>query len=335
MFARRDVKRSAGDVANLLESLTFFDLLAAERILSYRRVMNRDQQHQLKQHLPALAVATGLVGTLLVAWIGAERLQTLWLGNMLTVTVGILLQRKVVDREDSVGLLNTPFHLSHDTEVFDRYQLFSQQMLRISQRRNVVFRELALQTLDEMVATCTSIGKGLILFSETETWRIAYERLLREPTVFNYRSVALVRHPQYWQDAAGTGSMQLNFQLVEQQIVAIERIVIIADELWPKAQDLPVEELRQWIHEQSAHGIWIRLARISDLRQEPELLRDMGIYGQIAVGTQELAADNLRTHRFLLNFDLHALREAERQWEKLGVYSIAYKELLEQFRLHE
>ena len=76
-------------------------------------------------------------------------------------------------------------------------------------------------------------------------------------------------------------------------------------------------------------------SRISDLRHEPELLRDMGIYGQIAVGTQELAADNLHTHRFLLNFDLHAIREAERQWEKLGVYSIAYKDLLEQFRLHE
>ena len=61
----------------------------------------------------------------------------------------------------------------------------------------------------------------------------------------------------------------------------------------------------------------------------------MGIYGQLAVGTQELADDNLRTHRFLLNFDLHAVREAERHWEKLGVYSIAYKELLEQFRLKE
>ena len=117
--------------------------------------------------------------------------------------------------------------------------------------------------------------------------------------------------------------------------MTIERIVVIADELWPKNQDLPVEELRQWIHEQSAHGIWVRLARVSDLRNEPELLRDMGIYGQLAVGTQELADDNLRTHRFLLNFDLHAVRESERHWEKLGVYSTAYKELLEQFRLKE
>ena len=310
-------------------------MLAAKPILSYRQAMLRAHQHQLKNLVPPIAVATGIVGTVVVAWIGAERLQTLWLGNMLTFVVGLLLHRKVADNESALGLLDTPFHLSQDTEVFDRYQRMSRQMLRISQRRNVAFRELALQSLNEMVTNCTSLGQGLIVFSETETWRIAYERLLREPTVFHYRSVALVRHPQYWQDAAGTGSMQLNFLLVEQKIVTIERIVIIADELWPKEQDLPVEELRQWIHEQSALGIWVRLARISDLRSEPELLRDMGIYGQLAVGAQELATDNLRTHRFLLNFDLNAVREAERHWEKLGVYSIAYKELLEQFRLKE
>ena len=95
--------------------------------------------------------------------------------------------------------------------------------------------------------------------------------------MFIYRSVSIVRHPRYWQDAAGTGSMQLNFQLIDQQIVNIERIVVIADDLWPKNQDLPVEELRQWIHEQSVHGIWTRLARLSDLRNEPELIRGSAI----------------------------------------------------------
>ncbi len=69
------------------------------------------------------------------------------------------------------------------------------------------------------------------------------------------------------------GSMQLNFQLIDQQIVNIERIVVIADVLWPRNQDLSVEEMRQWIHEQLVHGIWIRLARLSDLRNEPDLIR--------------------------------------------------------------
>ena len=245
----------------------------------------------------------------------------------------IVLHRKGAADSNSLGLLETPFYLSHDTEIFERYKKISQQMLRISQRSSTVFRDLALQRLDKMAADCTAMGQGQIVFTETETWRIAYEQLLRDPVVFFYHSVAIVRHPQYWQDAAGMGSMQLNFQLIDQQIVNIERIVVIADELWPRNQDLPVEELRQWIHEQSVHGIWIRLARLSDLRNEPDLIRDSGIYGQLAVGTQELAEDNLTTLRFTLNFDLNAIRDAEQQWEKLGVYATSYKELLDQFHL--
>lgn len=292
-----------------------------------------DKTHRIKRLVPVFAVTAGIGGTVAVACIGTAWLQTLWLGILLTGVVVILLHRKVVDDQNTLGLLETPFYLSHDTEVFDRYKRISQQMLRISQRTKAVFRDLALQRLDKMAADCTAMGQGVIVFTETETWRIAYEQLLRDPVVFFYHSVAIVRHPQYWQDAAGMGSMQLNFQLIDQQIVNIERIVVIADELWPKDQDLPVEELRQWIHEQLVHGIWIRLARLSDLRNEPDLIRDIGIYGQLAVGTQELAEDNLTTLRFTLNFDMNAIREAEQQWEKLGVYATAYKELLDQFRL--
>ncbi len=295
--------------------------------------MHSEQTLPFPRYAPVLALALGFVGTGGVAWSENESLRTAWLGALLTLVVALLLHRRRESDQNSLGLLDTPFSLSHDVEVFDRYQRISQQMLRISHRSSVVFRSLALQRLDEMAAGCAAMGRGVINFEQTETWRIAYEQLLREPTVFSYRSVALVRHPQYWQDAAGTGSMQFNFHLVEQQVLTIERIVLIADELWPKGQDLPVEELRQWIHEQSVHGIWMRLARLSDLRKEPELIRDLGIYGQLAVGTQELADDNLRTLRFSLNFELSAVREAERQWEKLGVYSVAYKELLNQFRL--
>ena len=295
--------------------------------------MLSDQNHRLKNLIQVLAAALGIGGTLVVAWIGTAWLPTLWLGILLTSVIVIVLHRKSSADVKSIGLLDTPFYLSHDTEVFDRYKRISQQMLRISQRSCAVFRDLALQRLEKMAADCTAMGQGLIVFTETETWRIAYEQLLRDPVVFFYHSVAIVRHPRYWQDAAGVGSMQLNFQLIDQQIVNIERIVVIADDLWPKNQDLPVEELRQWIHEQSVHGIWIRLARLSDLRNEPELIRDIGIYGQVAVGTQELADDKLTTLRFSLCFDLNAIRDAERQWEKLGVYATSYKELLDQFHL--
>ncbi len=232
-----------------------------------------DRKHRHASLVQGFAAVIGIGGTLAVAWIGAAWLTTLWLGILLTSVVVIVLHRKAAADSNSLGLLETPFYLSHDTEIFERYKKLSQQMLRVSQRSSAVFRDLALQRLDKRAADCAAMGQGQIVFSETETWRIAYEQLLRDPVVFFYHSVAIVRHPQYWQDAAGMGSMQLNFQLIDQQIVNIERIVVIADELWPRNQDLPVEELRQWIHEQSVHGIWIRLARLSDLRNEPDLIR--------------------------------------------------------------
>lgn len=275
----------------------------------------------------------GMIGTCVVAGVGLTGLTTFWLGMLLVSVLTILLRRTMMGRESSVDFLQTPFYLSHDSEVFDRFQRISQQMLCISQRSCAVYRDLALQRLQQMAAECTTMGQGRIVFTETETWRIAYEQLLRDPTVFFYHSVAIVRHPRYWQDAAGIGSMQLNFDLIDQQIVNIERIAIISDELWPRQDELPVEDVRQWVHEQSAHGIWIRLARLSDLRNEPDLIRDFGIYGQLAVGTQELAEDHLTTLRFTLNFDVKAISESRQHWEKLGVYAIPYKELLDQFHL--
>lgn len=275
----------------------------------------------------------GGVGSVLVALVGNAAVTTIWLGVLLSVVIALLVRRRRPDDDSSIGLLETPFYLSHDAEIFERYRQMSQQLLRISQRSSKVYRDLALQILDEMTRRCVEMGQGRIVFLETETWRLAYERLLRDPTVFTYRSVAVVRNSKYWQDAAGSGSMQFNFQMIDDQVITIERIVVVADHLWPKDQELPDDELRQWIHEQSVHGIWMKLVRISDLKNEPDLVRDMGIYGQLAVGTQQLADDNLRTQRFILNFDLNEVREAERLWEKLGVYSAGYKDLLDQFRL--
>lgn len=282
---------------------------------------------------PIVVMVVGGLGSVLVAIVGNVAVTTVWIGVLLSIVIALLVRRRRPDDDSSIGLLETPFYLSHDAEIFERYRQMSQQLLRISQRSSKVYRDLALQILDDMTRRCVEMGQGRIVFLETETWRLAYERLLRDPTVFTYRSVAVVRNPKYWQDAAGSGSMQFNFQMIDDQVITIERIVVIADHLWPKDQELPDDELRQWIHEQSVHGIWMKLVRISDLKNEPDLVRDMGIYGQLAVGTQQLADDNLRTQRFILNFDLNEVREAERLWEKLGVYSAAYKDLLDQFRL--
>ena len=277
----------------------------------------------------------GCLVSIFVAWLGHTWLSTVFLGTLLSFLAALVWQTGKRRGSVEPTLLETPFYLAHDAEVFDRYRKLAREMLRISARSDPIYRKCALSELDSSVSHIATIGEGKIVFEGTETWRLVYEKLLRDPSVTVYRSVALVRNPAYWQDGAGTQSMQLNFELISQSIVTVERTVILADELWPADADLPIESLRQWIHEQSVHGIWIRLVLESALRQEPDLVRDMGVYGFSAVGFQEFDSDHLRTSRFTLDFEFSAVREAEARWNRLNVYASSYKDLLDQFRLSE
>ncbi len=281
-----------------------------------------------------IITGAGCLLSLLVAWTEHAWLSTVFLGTLLSFLAALIWQTAVRRRPAEPTLLETPFYLAHDAEIFERYQKLAQEMLRISGRPNPIYRTCALEALDASLADVATIGDGRIVFEETEAWRLVYEQLLRDPSVTVYCSVALVRNPAYWQDGAGSQSMQLNIELISQSIVTVERTVILADELWPADADLPVESLRQWIHEQAVHGVWIRLVRESTLRQEPELVRDMGIYGFSAVGFQEFAADDLRTRRFTFDFDFTAVREAEARWNRLNVYASPYKDLLDQFHFN-
>ena len=105
-------------------------------------------------------------------------------------------------------------------------------------------------------------------------------------------------------------------------------------ELWPGPETLPVEQIRQWIHEQSSRGVDVRLVRESSLKSEPDLVADMGIYGNRAVGFQELD-DECHTVRFTLHFDMDQLTSAEGRWDRLKIYAMKYEEFLDQFTLYE
>ncbi|QDV83710.1 hypothetical protein [Planctomycetes bacterium TBK1r] len=281
------------------------------------------------------AFAVGSVAFLVVALLRVDWLLAALFGGMTSALIALVFQLFRTRNSVEPGLLETPLYLAHDAELFDRYRKIAQQLLRISGRVDPNFRKCALQSLDESIQQITNIGDGKLIFKDTEAWRIVYERLLRDPSVMNYRSVALVRDPAYWQDGAGMQSMQLNFELISKSILTIERTVIIADNHWPSDSDMPVESLRQWIHEQSVKGIYIRIVRESALESEAELVRDLGIYGMSAVGYQQMNHDNLRTAEFMLDFDFSAVRAAEGCWTKLNVYAVPYEELLDQFRLGE
>ena len=114
----------------------------------------------------------------------------------------------------------------------------------------------------------------------------------------------------------------------ESERINIERIAIIADELWPAADVWPNDVIWKWLREQHIRGIWLMFVRQSALRNEPELLADLGIYGSRAFGIQELD-DHCHTVRFTLTFDFEKVAEAEDRWNRLTVYAESFASYLD------
>ena len=252
-------------------------------------------------------------------------------GFLVSILLGLVIAnslRKPTGSQSSP--LETPFLLAHDAEVFERYQSAGDSLLSISRQRDSIFRSIALEHLDELVRQATNIADGTFVFEGTEAWRIVYERLLRSPGLHLYRSVAWIKNANYWQDEPGRKSMAVNFELHEAERLNVERIAIIADELWPTAEVWPVEPIRQWLHEQHARGVWIKFVRESALEKEPELVADIGIYGSRAFGIQELD-EQCRTVRFTLTFDATRVSDVEARWDKLAVYAESFATYLDRY----
>lgn len=255
-------------------------------------------------------------------------------GVLTSVTMGLLLQISPRSQASVVlpADLETLLLLASDEVLYDRYRRIAALLVKVSQRQDLVFRDIALDQLDKFIPQLTTLAAGSVVYHTTETWRIAYELLLRSPGAYRYRSVAWIKDANYWQDEPGRKSLQVNFELHEQERLNIERIAIIADDLWPASDPLPVEPVRGWLHSQHVRGMWLKLVRESALCMEPDLLADIGIYGSRALGVQELDEQG-RTARFVLTFDFAKVTEAEARWNRLCVYAKSYGEHLDRIPL--
>jgi hypothetical protein len=252
-------------------------------------------------------------------------------GLLVCVLLGLTVSRHHPMSDDSgLSLLETPFQLSRDADVSQRYQAVTESLLEVSRNADSIYREIALEHLDDLARRASAIAVGTFVFEGTETWRIVYERLLRSPGLHLLRSVAWVKNANYWQDKPGRKGMTINFELNDAEQLNIERIAIIADDLWPVDDVWPVESLRQWLHEQHARGIWLKFVRQSALGNEPDLIADIGIYGSRAVGTQELD-EHCRTIRFTLTFDFPQVSAAEERWKRLAVYAESWWGYLDRY----
>lgn len=224
--------------------------------------------------------------------------------------------------------LSVPLALASDRELFQQYQEISRGLTSVAKMNNPVLRRIALLKFASMSEQITGLASGRIVFALTESWRTVYEQLLMSPDIQHYRSVAWVRTPKYWQDEPGRQSMRANFETVRRGVL-VERIIVLRDELWPRSQQFPTEEILPWIEEQHNHGLWIALARESELAREPDLLGDIGIYGDRAVGIQELD-EHCRTLRFTLDLDPQTVQLADARWQRLLLYARSFRNILDQ-----
>lgn len=222
---------------------------------------------------------------------------------------------------------NGPHALLDAPALLTAYQTLADCIPRLGQHSDEVLREAALLRLDGIQEEMRALADGKVGFSATEGWRTVYERLLRCADIETYRSVAWVRTEDYWRDAPGRRSMQLNFERLREG-VAIERILILGDFFWPPAALLPSADVSRWIEEQHEGGVQVGLVRESEIEAEPDLLCDLGIYGNRATGWLELDSQ-CRTTRFTFDFSPEGLRTADQRWKRLSLYAVPFADLLE------
>lgn len=307
--------------------------------LSYFRCVNPELPDRSPQ--PILTsfrfLATSLIGTLamtLVSVFADLPAQIAVLGALLSILVGLFLgylereDQREIRQSELLERLQVPLALASDKELFGIFTSISSSLTTLSSQNDSVLREFAQLKLTSLAEQLASLAEGTIVFGSTEGWRTVYEALLKSSDILKYYSVAWVKTREYWQDAPGRQSMQKNFDAAYRGVL-IERTFILPDSLWPAGNRLPTDEILPWIEEQYNHGIWVTLVQESALRSEPDLLGDFGIYGERAVGVQELD-DRCRTQRFVLYFDQKNVKLAFDRWKRLALYAISLSSLLDQ-----
>lgn len=282
-------------------------------------------------------LGTALVGSLTMALVSSFAplpAQIAVLGSCISILAGLFVS--YVDQEEErerrraalLEKLRIPVALAPEHDLFDQYSGIADSLSELAKQHDPVLRRFSLLKLASVSEQVKSLARGIVIFSSTESWRTVYEQLLESLDLTSYRSVAWVKTRDYWQDPPGRQSMRLNFEMVRRGL-RIERLIVLRGDLWPVGSPFPDPSIRPWIEQQHDQGIAVSLVRESDIACESELLADFGIYGDRAVGVQELD-EQARTIRFILDFSPQSIRLAQDRWEKVAIYTTPYGELLDQ-----
>ena len=238
-----------------------------------------------------------------------------------------LIRRHLGHRSSSTGESATVRKLRSHPELLCAHHTLTHSLCQLADQTDEILRDTAAVRLAAIQEELRNLADGKAVFAGTEAWRTVYERILRTPGLGKYFSVAWLRSEDYWRDAPGRHSMQLNYDLI-QLGVRIERTLILNDFFWPPGAALPAKVICQWIEDQYKRGIVIRLVRESEIEDEPELLCDFGIYGRRATGQLELD-EQCRAVRFTLDFTPQWVRRFEERWRRLLLFAVTFRDLID------
>lgn len=292
----------------------------------------------IRRFLSSQIVVVTLIGSVLMAIVcafGSIAIQIAVLGGYISILGGLALEifedqnTKDQQLESLELLIRASRRLAKDSPMSREFEKIVDGIQASSNIESELFRELAIEELARIGQQTELLGRGIITFDETEAWRVAYERILRSPLVSRYFSVSLIRSADYWQDEPGKRSIELNYQLQDEKRLNVERIAIISASIWPDESDRPNSPIFEWLLDQYSNGIWTELVRETSVIDEPDLLVDSGRYSDLAVGCQFLDSKS-RTSKFTLSFNKADIEAAKQRWQRLSLYSISMKQILDQ-----
>ena len=269
--------------------------------------------------------ATIVVGGLLLGFafvIGDLEIQVATVGLYVTLLLGLIAAD--IRRAESIESLlkdsqDIGLKISQDKDVKEFYENSVQSVCKIFQIRDSVFLRLARSRLNEFrLELATELSMGMISF-RAEAFRVHYHEILSQPDVTEYKSVAFVKSENYWHDETGKYSIQFNYELLKKG-KGIERIFIIRDSVWNS------NRIKDWIREQKEKGIVVGVAKESRIPPEEDLLYDLGIYGNRAVGYQT-TNDDCKTTSFQFHFNKDTIDKAKEQFERLKIHTLLPGEL--------
>lgn len=278
----------------------------------------------------------GSLAAVLVGLYGTVSDQLTVVGTIVSSVFGMQLSYlRYCEKRDAVfakllRVMSPPRELVENPDYLALHRRMTSSIAVLAGGGHGTLHELAYSSLTELNSQISEMANGRLIYEHTETWRTAYEQLLENPAVTNYRSVAWFRGADYWQDVPGQQSTALNCRLADQGLL-VHRVVIVADNLWPSNEPLPRTPVLEWIEQQHVHGILIRLVRESQLAGESELAMDFGLYGNEAVGFQ-IVGETGKTIRFELDFREDVKQIAVQCWDRINLFSVLYRDLLDQLQ---